>query len=879
MQSLTSPTDRTSGLYVRSPEGEQLVFPLKHTEVRAKIAGNLSRVEVSQKFENPFTKPLEAVYIFPLPAEAAVDEMEIKIGDRTIKGSIKQREEAQRIYEKAKQEGRTAGLLEQERDNIFTQSLANIKPGEEIEVIIRYTDSLKFLAGDYEFVFPMVVGPRYIPGTPIAFPTASGSAPAPMTVNADTDLVPDASRLNAPILPPGMRSGHDIGVTLEIAAGVPIRNVNSPSHQLRIEYFDSPQSAAASEQKNGLMVRVQLGDADTIPNKDLIVRYRISGRETQSTVLTQADERGGHFAVYLIPAIEYKTDEIVPKDVIFLVDTSGSQSGAPLKQCQVLLRQFINGLNPSDTFSILDFSDAVRQLSKQPLPNTAENRQRAIAYINKLYAAGSTEMLGGIRAAIDFPAPSGRLRTVVFLSDGYIGNENQVLAEVQQHLKSGNRLHSFGAGSSVNRFLLDRIAEIGRGFSRIVTHDEPVNEFVEKFFRQINNPVLVNLEITWQGEGENPVIYPSVAPDLFAEQPLVLFGKKGDMEAGTLHIKGISAGGHQYVQTYQIDFNDTGNPAVAQLWGRHRIKDLMNQMVQYETKVGVETVTETALTYQLLSQYTAFVAVSDDVRVEPGTESISMNVPVEMPEAVEYQGVFGRNTGFMQQEKRIPGSAPVTRFMEAAPIEGSASISMNVPVEMPEGVEYEGIFGCTDYIDNGCTDWMEQEGELDGISFNRPEKTMALLSPPASAPIAPSKWLSWVYGVYGIKDKCSRFCDALSVRICDLLITSKSEKPSKKPRPRSTSPVEVVSATGLDEMAIDSLNEYLETLSIPPGINGQLVLEIVFGKVRLTRIVVDTDASTLADVELLKTIKKWLFSWRIPHAIENTVRLTLQVRS
>ncbi len=774
MKSLTFPTDRTSGLYVRSPEGEQLVFPLKHTEVRAKIAGNLSRVEVSQKFENPFTKPLEAVYIFPLPAEAAVDEMEIKIGDKTIKGSIKQREEAQRIYEKAKQEGRTAGLLEQERDNIFTQSLANIKPGEEIEVTIRYTDSLKFLAGDYEFVFPMVVGPRYIPGTPLDETTASGS---------DTDIVPDASRLNAPILPPGRRSRHDIGVTLEIEAGVPIRNVNSPSHQLQIEYFDSPQTFPSSEQKNGLKVRVQLGNADTIPNKDLIVRYQISGRETQSTVLTQSDDRGGHFAVYLIPAIEYKTDEIVPKDVVFLVDTSGSQSGEPLQQCQALLQQFINGLNPADTFSILDFSDKVRQLSQQPLPNTAENRQQAIDYINKLRADNSTEMLGGIRAAIDFPAPSGRLRTVVFLSDGYIGNENEVLAEVQQHLKPGNRLYSFGAGSSVNRFLLDRLAEIGRGFSRIITNDEPVNEFVEKFFRQINNPVLVNLEITWQGEGENPLIYPSVAPDLFAEQPLVLFGKKGDRQAGILQIKGVSAGGHQYVQTYEMNFTETGNPAVAQLWGRHRIKDLMNQMVQYETKVGVETVTETALTYQLLSQYTAFVAVSDDLRVEPSTESMSMNVPVEMPEAVEYEAIFG-GTGYVE--------------------------------------------------DNACTDWMGQEQELErGITFNCMEERVYSLSAPASAP-------------------------------------SKA---------RRTSPVEVVSATGLDEMAIDSLNEHLETLTIPPGTNGELVLEIVFGKVRASRIVVDADASTLADVELLKTIKKWLFSWRIPQFIGDTVRLTLRVRS
>ncbi|MBC1241332.1 VIT domain-containing protein [Nostoc sp. 2RC] len=602
------------GLYVQSPEGQQLVFPLKHTEVLAKVAGNLSRVEVIQSFENPFTQPLEAVYIFPLPDEAAVDDMEIKIGDRIIKGNIKKREEAQQIYEKAKQQGRTAGLLEQERDNIFTQSLANIKPGEQIDVTIRYTESLKFEAGNYEFVFPMVVGPRYIPGTTI-------------DNSGDTDRVPDASRITPPVVPEGMRSRHDINVIVEIDAGLPISQVRSPSHQLKIEHA-------------GQIVRIQLAGEDTIPNKDLILRYQVSGQETQSTVITQADHRGGHFAIYLIPALEYSTDEIVPKDVVFLVDTSGSQSGDPLKKCQELMRRFINGLNPNDTFTILDFSDKVRQLSKKPLPNTAENRAKAIAYINNLQAAGGTEMLSGIRTAIKFPTPAGRLRSVVLLTDGYIGNENEILAEVQKHLQVGNRLYSFGAGSSVNRFLLNRIAEIGRGISRIIRHDEPTEEVAEKFYKQINNPVLTNIQISWEGSKEPPVIYPKIAPDLFCEQPLVLFARKQDKASGNLQISGIAVGGKRYEKTFHLTFEETENLAVAQLWGRACIKDLMNQMVSYETKAGVEAVTQTALTYQLLSQYTAFVAVSDDVRVEPKSQYVSMQVPVEMPEAVSYEGVF-----------------------------------------------------------------------------------------------------------------------------------------------------------------------------------------------------------------------------------------------
>lgn len=606
--------DTLSGLYVQSPDGKQQ-FPLKHTEVQAKIAGNLSRVELTQTFENPFTQPLEAIYVFPLPDEAAVDDMEIKIGERIIKGDIKKREEAQAIYEEAKQQGRTAGLLEQERDNIFTQSLANIKPGEQIDVTIRYTDSLKFEGGNYEFVFPMVVAPRFIPGTAI-------------DDSGDTDVVPDASQITPPTISPETRSGHDIGVTVEIDAGIPISNVRSTSHQLQIEH-------------DGQIVRVKLGKEDTIPNKDLILRYQVSGDNTEATVLTQSDEKGGHFALYLIPALDYQTDEIVAKDVVFLMDTSGSQQGDPLQKCQELMRRFINGLNPNDTFSIIDFSNTTQQLSAAPLPNTQKNRSLAIKYINRLTADGGTNLLPGIQAVLKFPASAGRLRSIVLLTDGYIGNDNEILAEVQRKLKPGNRLYSFGVGSSPNRFLLNRIAEIGRGTSQIVRQDEPTKEVAEKFFRQINNPVLTNIEIAFECTGEMPIIYPSIAPDLFAEQPLVLFGKKLDRTAGNLCIKGTAAGGKAYEKTFNLNFEQTGNPAVAQLWGRARIKELMKEMLNVETTEGVEAVTDTALTYQLLSQYTAFVAVSDDVRVNPEDASVSMQVPVEMPEGVSYQGVFG----------------------------------------------------------------------------------------------------------------------------------------------------------------------------------------------------------------------------------------------
>jgi Ca-activated chloride channel homolog len=607
-------SSKPGGLFA-TVDGQRQVFPLNHTEVMAKVSGNVSRVEVTQTFQNPFKDSIEATYVFPLPDEAAVDDMEIKVGDRIIRGIIKKREEAKKIYEQAKQEGKTAGLLEQERDNVFTQSLANIKPGEKIDVTIRYTETLKFQGGNYEFAFPMVVGPRYIPGM----------------VNdsqGNTNQVKDASKITPPTVPPE-RSGQDIGVTVEIEAGVPVSNVRSPSHQIHTL-------------QDGRTVRVQLGKQNTIPNKDLIVRYQVAGNETQSTVLTQADERGGHFATYLIPAVQYQSNEIVPKDVVFLMDTSGSQAGAAIKQSKELMRRFINGLNPNDTFTIIDFATTTQQLSSEPLQNTPQNRQKALDYINRVDANGGSELMNGIHKVLSFPpAPEGRLRSVVLITDGLIGNDHEVIAEVQKNLKPGNRLYSFGVGSSVNRFLIDRIAEEGRGIAEVLPPDEPAQKVAEKFFRRINNPVLTNIEVSWDGSGEPPEIYPLKPADLFASQPLVLLGRKGDHSKGTLKITGIAAGGKRYEKSLPIEFEGGGNDAIAQLWGRARIKELMSQMFQGETESGVKAVTDTALAYRLMSQYTAFVAVTEEVRVDPKGKRLKVQVPVETPEGMQADATAG----------------------------------------------------------------------------------------------------------------------------------------------------------------------------------------------------------------------------------------------
>ncbi|MDV3348750.1 VIT domain-containing protein [Leptothoe sp. LEGE 181152] len=826
---------KTAGLYVQD---QPLAFPLKHTDVKAQISGNLSRVEVTHSFENPFTTALEATYVFPLPDEAAVDTMTIRLGDRTIQGRIEKREDAQAIYERAKQKGQTAGLLEQERANIFTQSLANILPGEPIEVVITYSDQLPYKQGAYEFVFPMVVGPRYIPGNPIAeADTTHGSAAAPMTLNQDTDLVPDASRLNGPIIPSDMRSDHDIQVTVQIETETgqcpcDRTKLQSPSHQIVVDTTEN-------------LTRITLAPGDTIPNKDLILRYQVATETTQTSLLTQSDERGGHFAVYMIPALAYDTDAYIPKDMVFLIDTSGSQSGAPLAQCQALMRRFIEGLHPQDTFNIVNFANTTQQLSQVPLGNTSRNRQQALNYVDRLRAGGGTEMLRGLKTVLNLPQPnSERIRNIVLLTDGYIGNETQIFAEVQQSLGLATRLHSFGAGSSVNRFLLNRVAEMGRGISQVVRHDEGIDRIVDKFFGQINNPVLGNLSAHWEGAGEAPSLYPMAVPDVFAEQPLMLFGRKTDKQPGTLHLSGIAAGGNPFKQSLAVAFDSAGNPAIAQLWGRSRIKELMNQMVSGETTHGVQAVTETALAYQLLSQYTAFVAVSEESRVAHLNNSISVNVPVTMPEAVSYAGVFGTVAVAQPIRSRArPGSAApkgrhVTLFSKQAapPPMPAPSIDAESSADLKADSKADSMYEARYMSPYIADDGDSSDGVADTVD---------------SAPVSASADETVLPGAAPAE------------------VGAGSDSPQQ---------IQVVKAEGLNDAALKQLKHHLQQLQLANPPAGTLIFELVIQRGRVKRVMLDMEASELKDPFVVSQLRRILMAWQCPQIVAKPLRLELRVQ-
>jgi len=616
------PLEVTQGaLRVIVESGEEpLEFPLQHTDVQAAIAGMVADVTVTQTFANPYEDTIEAVYVFPLPQNAAVNDMTMKIGDRTIRGLIKKREEAREIYEQAREAGQTAGLLEQERPNIFTQSVANITPGAEILIEIHYVQDLKYDHGTYEFTFPMVVGPRYIPGTPIGR-TGGGWA-------SDTDQVPDASRITPPVLKPGERSGHDISLSVDLNAGVPIQDLRCRSHEVEMQRTGDRRAT------------VTLKPFDTIPNKDFMLAWDVAGEQPEMALLTHREgETGGFFSLMIQPKAEFEAGEITPRELIFVVDCSGSMSGEPIAAARQAMRRIITHMQPNDTFRVIRFSEAASQLSQEPLANTPDNIRRALVYIEQMAGSGGTQMIEGIKAALDYPADPERMRIVSFMTDGYIGNETEILAAIEEKL-GGARLFSFGVGTSVNRYLLENMAEAGRGAVEYMRPNEDSSAMIDRFYERIDRPFLIDIDIDW-GDLQVADIYPGRIPDLFAAQPVIVHGRYTEPGSGPISVRG-RLGGELWSQRLDIDLpaQQLENAALASLWARARIKDLMDQMYQGEDEAIVAQVTNLALEFRLMSAYTAFVAVEETVVNEGGQQRV-VQQPVPMPEGVSYEGVFG----------------------------------------------------------------------------------------------------------------------------------------------------------------------------------------------------------------------------------------------
>ena len=497
------------------------------------------------------------------------------------------------------------GLLDQERPNIFTQAIANILPGENVKIVIRYVETVKYEDGNYEFSFPMVVGPRYNPrGTP---------------------------NLNPPVTAKGTRAGHDISVDVSLDAGVPVNFLRSLTHDVDIQQT-APSKAVVS-----------LKNKAELPNKDFILQYDVSGTKIADAVMTHRGLKGGFFTMILQPPAKVMTDDIMPKELVFVLDTSGSMSGFPIEKAKESMKAALAGLNPRDTFNLITFSGDTYVLFPKPVPASVRNLAIAQEFLRTLRGGGGTEMMKAIRTALDPSDEQDHVRVVCFMTDGYVGNDMEIIAEIKRHPNA--RVFSFGIGTSVNHFLLDQMAREGRGEVEYVGLDDDGSAAARRFHERVRTPLLTDLRLEWNGVAVSEV-YPARLPDLFSAKPLVISGRYDSPGKGILRLRGKQAG-RDFVREIAVTLPAAqgSNEVLATLWARRKVDDLMSQdwmgVQSGNPRAGIkEAITKVGVDFGLMTQFTSFVAVEDSIRTEGGI-SRRVEVPVEMPEGVSYEGVYG----------------------------------------------------------------------------------------------------------------------------------------------------------------------------------------------------------------------------------------------
>lgn len=601
-----------SGAMLAQIQEKRVPLPLKHTDVKGKVSGYIATVEVVQQFQNPFGEKIEAVYVFPLPENAAVNEFIMVIGARRIRGIIRERQEAERIYVEARRQGYVASLLTQERPNIFTQKVANIEPGKQIDVHIKYFNTLAYADGWYEFTFPMVVGPRFNPPCSTDGVGAVGRGHAGLS----------GQTTEVQYLRPNERSGHDISLAVDLDAGVKIEEIACSSHAIE-------KSRAGSEK-----LHVQLSPLDNIPNKDFVLRFRVAGETIKSALVTHRDERGGFFTLMLYPPQSLQCVKRAPMEMVFVLDCSGSMDGLPIAKSKEAVKRALRKLGPDDTFQVVRFSVAASQFGPEPVAATPQNVQRAIAYVDGLQGEGGTMMIEGIKAALDFPHDRRRLRLVSFMTDGYIGNEMQILGEIHQRLGDA-RIFSFGIGSSVNRYLLDRMAKLGKGAVAYIGLSDNSTEAVDNFYDCISHPALTDVQIDW-GKMEVSEVYPRRVPDLFVGRPIILTGRFEGTTHTTIRVSGGLGQSEKEIRIpVEFDRSAPTHPGLACVWARQRIEDLATRTA-YDMNPNLPgEIKQVALQYGLMSAYTAFLAV-DSTRTTQGDHGVTVAVPVPVPDGVRY---------------------------------------------------------------------------------------------------------------------------------------------------------------------------------------------------------------------------------------------------
>jgi Ca-activated chloride channel family protein len=604
-------SDKTLSPYFVVKEGDTSVdrLPLKETKADVHISGIIADVMVMQRYVNEGSRPINARYVFPASTRAAVYGMKMKIGDHIVTARIQERKAAQQTFEKAKKEGKSASLLDQERPNVFTMNVANIMPGDRVEIELRYTELLIPTAGIYEFVYPTVVGPRYS--------------------NIPEAGAPESDKwVKSPYLKEGNKPTSAFNIAVDITGGVPVEDIACGTHKIRTTWPDRSTATVVLDES----------EADG-GNRDFILRYRLTGKKIHSGLMLYQGHDENFFLLMVQPPRHVKTSDIPTREYIFVVDVSGSMYGFPLDISKKLLSNLISGLRPTDQFNVVLFSGRSVTMSPGSVSASQENIHQAIRLIDGQQGSGGTELCAALRTAVSIPRKNNVSRSVILVTDGYISAEKEALQLIRDNLNNTN-FFSFGIGSSVNRYLIEGVAHAGQGEPFVITKREEAAVAAEKFRNYIASPLLTGIAVSFEGFKAYD-IEPEKIPDMFAERPIAVIGKWRGNPQGKITVTGQN-GIHKYSQVFDLAATEPSdkNAALRQLWARKKLFFLSDFNTPHQDSGNKEDIVKLGIKYNLLTAHTSFVAVHEVVR-NPEAQSRDITQPLPLPAGVSDFAVGG----------------------------------------------------------------------------------------------------------------------------------------------------------------------------------------------------------------------------------------------
>ena len=610
---------QTGSLLMRMSEG-YVTATLLNTDVNIVVNGLVARVTVMQEFENSGAEWVEGVYVFPLPDEAAVDQMRLYIGDRFIEGEIREKEQARKEYEQAKSEGKKTSLVEQQRANLFTTSVANIGPGEKVIIEIEYLEDLQYDAGMFSLRYPMTLTPRYIPGQ--GLPDRKGSG-----WSADTTLVDDASLITPPMV--SASRSHRISLQATVNAGMPLEIIASRYHPVNV-----------SEANGKYLVSLAGGRAPMDHDFELLWRP-VPSAQPRAMAFSETINGEPHYLLMVVPPeSDLVSGATIPREMIFIIDTSGSMHGVSLAQAKQALLRALQTLRPGDRFNVIEFNSYTTPLFPASVTADVANVDAAKKFVRQLDSNGGTEMHSALSFALRTAPSESYLRQIIFITDGAVGNEEGLFQLIDNKLK-GARLFTVGIGSAPNSWFMRKAAETGRGTFTTVSALHEVGEKMDRLFKKLENPQVTDIDVQWPS-GVIVESYPSIVPDLYLGEPIVVKARaSGEVRSGdVVRIAGNSIGGAWSNELALAGRSPSAG--VAALWARARISDLLDQLRRGTDEDEIRpAAVETALTHHLVSKYTSLVAV-DKTPVRPAGDPLdSEQVASLMPHGQSGSAIFG----------------------------------------------------------------------------------------------------------------------------------------------------------------------------------------------------------------------------------------------